>query len=94
MEVWSHPLQPPNPPSSRRPIVSPLYPHNHLHPSRRRRIHARVQVSARWQALEKKTERKLPPEEDESLIPKEYSFNPLQASKELRVGNYYLKQRK
>src|SRR6476620_11620500 len=35
-----------------------------------------------------------PPEEDESLVPKEYSFNPLQASKELRVGNYYFKQHK
>ena len=35
-----------------------------------------------------------PPEEDESLLPKEYSFNPLQASKEMRVGNYYLKQHK
>ena len=35
-----------------------------------------------------------PPEEDESLVPKEYSFNPLQASKELKVGNYYLKQHK
>jgi tetratricopeptide (TPR) repeat protein len=35
-----------------------------------------------------------PPEEDESLVPKEYSFNPLQASKELKVGNYYFKQHK
>jgi tetratricopeptide (TPR) repeat protein len=33
-----------------------------------------------------------PPEEDESLIPKEYSFNPLQASKELKIGNYYFKK--
>src|SRR4051794_25610165 len=33
-----------------------------------------------------------PPEEDESLAPKEYSFNPLQAAKELRVGNYYFKK--
>jgi tetratricopeptide (TPR) repeat protein len=33
-----------------------------------------------------------PPEEDESLVPKEYSFNPLQASKELKIGNYYLKK--
>jgi tetratricopeptide (TPR) repeat protein len=30
-----------------------------------------------------------PPEEDESLIPKEYSFNPLQAEKEVRIGNFY-----
>jgi tetratricopeptide (TPR) repeat protein len=35
-----------------------------------------------------------PPEEDESLVPKEYSFNPLQAAKEMRVGNYYFKQHK
>src|SRR5262245_41232902 len=33
-----------------------------------------------------------PPEEDESLAPKEYSFNPLQADKELKVGNYYFKK--
>jgi tetratricopeptide (TPR) repeat protein len=33
-----------------------------------------------------------PPEEDESLVPKEYSFNPLQAAKELKVGNYYFKK--
>ncbi len=29
------------------------------------------------------------PEEDEQEKPKEYSFNPLQAEKELRVGNFY-----
>lgn len=33
-----------------------------------------------------------PPEEEESLKPKEYTFNPLQASKELRVGEYYMKR--
>jgi tetratricopeptide (TPR) repeat protein len=33
-----------------------------------------------------------PPEEDESLVPKEYSFNPLQATKELKIGNYYFKK--
>jgi tetratricopeptide (TPR) repeat protein len=30
-----------------------------------------------------------PPEEDEAEKPKEYSFNPLQAEKEMRIGNYY-----
>ncbi|HLM98848.1 MAG TPA: hypothetical protein VK335_06180 [Bryobacteraceae bacterium] len=30
-----------------------------------------------------------PPEEDEAEKPKEYSFNPLQAEKEVRVGTYY-----
>jgi tetratricopeptide (TPR) repeat protein len=33
-----------------------------------------------------------PPEEDEDLKPKEYSFNPLQAEKEMKVGNYYFKK--
>jgi tetratricopeptide (TPR) repeat protein len=34
----------------------------------------------------------VPPEEDESLTVKEYSFNPLQAQKEISVGNYYFKK--
>jgi tetratricopeptide (TPR) repeat protein len=33
-----------------------------------------------------------PPEEDTSLVPKEYSFNPLQAANELKIGNYYFKK--
>jgi tetratricopeptide (TPR) repeat protein len=34
-----------------------------------------------------------PPEEDANLKPKEYAFNPLQANKELQVGNEYFKKR-
>ena len=33
-----------------------------------------------------------PPEEDANLKVKEYSFNPLQANKELQVGNEYFKK--
>ncbi|MBS1835311.1 MAG: tetratricopeptide repeat protein [Acidobacteria bacterium] len=33
-----------------------------------------------------------PPEEDESAKPKEYILNPLQAEKELRIGNFYAKK--
>ncbi|MGA2326140.1 MAG: tetratricopeptide repeat protein [Bryobacteraceae bacterium] len=34
-----------------------------------------------------------PPEEDETLVPKkDYAFNPLQAEKELRTGNFYFKK--
>ncbi len=33
-----------------------------------------------------------PPEEDESLAPKTYSFNPLEAEKDLKVGLYYFKK--
>ncbi|MFN7996387.1 MAG: hypothetical protein U0Q18_22435 [Bryobacteraceae bacterium] len=37
-------------------------------------------------------EEQAPPEEDENLKPKEYSFNPLQANKEVQVGNEYFKK--
>ncbi len=33
-----------------------------------------------------------PPEEDENIAPKEYSFNPLEADRNLRIGNYYFKK--
>lgn len=35
-----------------------------------------------------------PPEEDEALTVKEYSFNPLQAEQELKVGNFYFRKGK
>jgi tetratricopeptide (TPR) repeat protein len=38
------------------------------------------------------TEEQEPPEEDESLKPKTYSFNPLEAEKDLKVGLYYFKK--
>src|SRR5260370_29461089 len=52
------------------------------------------------QAREKKEskpaapEEQAPREEDESLVPKEYSFNPLEAAKDVRIGNYYFKRGK
>jgi tetratricopeptide (TPR) repeat protein len=36
----------------------------------------------------------VPPEEDKSISVTEYSFNPLQAQKDLTVGNFYFKQHK
>jgi tetratricopeptide (TPR) repeat protein len=33
-----------------------------------------------------------PPEEDPDLIPKEYSFNPLEAAKNITAGNFYFKK--
>jgi tetratricopeptide (TPR) repeat protein len=33
-----------------------------------------------------------PPEEDESLTAKEYVFNPLQAEKEIKAGEFYAKK--
>lgn len=34
-----------------------------------------------------------PAEEDETLVPKTYTFNPLQANKEVTIGNYYYKKK-
>jgi tetratricopeptide (TPR) repeat protein len=39
-----------------------------------------------------KAQEQEPPEEDESLKPKEYSFNPLEAEHDLKIGNYYFKK--
>ena len=36
-------------------------------------------------------QQEVPPEEDTSLAVKEYAFNPLQAQKELQIGNFYFK---
>jgi tetratricopeptide (TPR) repeat protein len=55
---------------------------------------------AGWAADKPKPERKqppavqeqMPPEEDESITTKEYSFNPLQAQKEVQTGLYYFKK--
>ncbi len=33
-----------------------------------------------------------PPEEDEALKPREYTFNPLEAQRDLRTGEYYFKK--
>ena len=38
------------------------------------------------------TQVQLPPEEDKSDIPKQYSFNPLQSRKEIAVGEFYFKK--
>jgi len=39
-----------------------------------------------------KQESAIPPEEDKSLAVREYGFNPVQAQKEIRVGNQYFKK--
>jgi tetratricopeptide (TPR) repeat protein len=40
----------------------------------------------------KSEQEQVPPEEDESLKPKEYSFNPLEAERDFKIGNYYFKK--
>src|SRR5262245_18227876 len=40
----------------------------------------------------KPPESAIPPEEDKSLTVRDYGFNPVQAQKEIRTGNYYFKK--
>jgi tetratricopeptide (TPR) repeat protein len=49
-------------------------------------------VFAQDKREDKRHEPAEPPEEDEILKPKEYVFNPLQAQKELNIGNFYFKK--
>jgi len=41
-----------------------------------------------------KVQEQAPPEEDETLKPREYPFNPLEAENDLKVGNFYFRQGK
>jgi tetratricopeptide (TPR) repeat protein len=47
---------------------------------------------AKQKPREQQSEEQNPPEEDESLKPTVYAFNPLQATKEMKVGGYYFKK--
>jgi tetratricopeptide (TPR) repeat protein len=50
------------------------------------------QPAAQQPAAQPPAEEQEPPEEDANLKVKEYSFNPLQAKKELQVGSLYFKK--
>ena len=49
----------------------------------------RGEPTAKPQSVDKEG---LPPEEDKSMATPVYGFNPLQAQKEIRTGNYYFKK--
>ncbi len=57
-----------------------------------RRLAAALLISSWFALAQQKQQEPAPPEEDEGLAPKEYTFNPLQAEKELRIGNFYFKK--
>ena len=59
--------------------------------ARLRRLTALLALAAGLAAQEPKPVD--PPEEDENAKPKEYSFNPLQAAQEMKVGAFYAKKR-
>jgi tetratricopeptide (TPR) repeat protein len=44
------------------------------------------------QAKPQQDQEQEPPEEDPSIAPKTYSFNPLEAEKDIKVGAYYFKK--
>lgn len=49
-------------------------------------------VAAQEPKPEENQQGELPPEEDKSRLPKEYSFNPVQSNKEVTVGEFYFKK--
>jgi tetratricopeptide (TPR) repeat protein len=53
------------------------------------KLKRRGETTATPQAVDKDG---LPPEEDKSIAVPVYGFNPLQAQKEIRTGNYYFKK--
>src|SRR5215471_14905960 len=55
------------------------------------RAHAQV-LKKRGEAPRPTTKDGMPPEEDTSVAVKEYAFNPLQAKKEISIGNQYFKK--
>jgi len=50
------------------------------------------ELKKRNQGPAKEEKETLPPEEDTSIAVKSYAFNPVQAQKEVRTGNYYFKK--
>ena len=51
-----------------------------------------AELKRRNQAPPREEKETLPPEEDTSIAVKSYAFNPVQAQKEVRTGNYYFKK--
>jgi len=58
-----------------------------LWPQQDKTLKSKTQEQAKPEVQEQE-----PPEEDEDLKPKEYTFNPLEAEKNLKVGIYYYKK--
>jgi len=52
-----------------------------------------AQEAPKQKPEEPKVEVQEPPEEDTINAPKEYSFNPLQATKEMKIGEFYFKKK-
>jgi tetratricopeptide (TPR) repeat protein len=54
---------------------------------------ARPQSSSKDRTAQQPPEEDNPPEEDASVAPKVYPFNPLESERNIKVGNFYMRQR-
>jgi tetratricopeptide (TPR) repeat protein len=54
---------------------------------------AKQQPSTNTPAVQQPPEEDNPPEEDASVAPKVYPFNPLESERNIKVGNFYMRQR-
>jgi tetratricopeptide (TPR) repeat protein len=61
--------------------------------SQRNREKINRQPGANTPAIQQPPEEGNPPEEDSSVAPKVYPFNPLESERNVKVGNFYMRQR-
>jgi tetratricopeptide (TPR) repeat protein len=54
---------------------------------------AKPQSSSNSHTAQQPPEEDNPPEEDASVAPKVYPFNPLESERNIKVGNFYMRQR-
>jgi tetratricopeptide (TPR) repeat protein len=54
---------------------------------------AKPQPSSRTRVAQQPPEEDNPPEEDASVAPKVYPLNPLESERNIKVGNFYMRQR-
>jgi tetratricopeptide (TPR) repeat protein len=62
-------------------------------PSQQNEEKAKPQPSANTPAVQQPPEEDNPPEEDASVAPKVYPLNPLESERNIKVGNFYMRQR-
>jgi tetratricopeptide (TPR) repeat protein len=62
-------------------------------PTQQNQAKAKQQPSIKTPALQQPAEEDNPPEEDASVAPKVYPFNPLESERNIKVGNFYMRQR-
>jgi tetratricopeptide (TPR) repeat protein len=62
-------------------------------PTQHNQAKAKQQPSTKTPAVQQPPAEDNPPEEDASVAPKVYPFNPLESERNIKVGNFYMRQR-